>query len=99
MLQETTTTIPLKHFNIKITGKVQGVFFRDTARQVAGSLGVAGYAANQPDGSIFIEAEGEEPVVDKFLQWCHQGPTWARVDGVEAEPGEIQGFTKFRARY
>ena len=64
MIDKATENHPLKHFNIKITGKVQGVFFRDTARQVARSLGVAGYASNRPDGSIYIEAEGEDQVVD-----------------------------------
>ncbi len=85
----------MKRYIITVTGKVQGVFFRDTARQVATQLGLTGFARNEPDGSVYIEVEGEEPVLDKFLQWCPKGSQYSEVQGVEHsehDPVGHQGF-------
>jgi acylphosphatase len=66
----------------RIAGKVQGVFFRDSARGEAVRLGIAGYARNMPDGSVEVLAQGEGPAVDELLRWLHRGPRRARVDSV-----------------
>ena len=58
----------MKHLKISITGRVQGVFFRDSARMEANRLGVAGFARNEPDGSVYIEAEGEKDALDEFFK-------------------------------
>ena len=73
----------MKHLNIKIHGQVQGVFFRATAQEKADALGIKVFAENQPDGSVYIEAEGEEENLNEFVKWCRQGPSFARVEKVE----------------
>lgn len=88
----------MKRHAIRITGRVQGVFFRDTARQVASRLGLGGFARNEPDGSVYIEVEGDEDKLAAFLTWCRQGPSRAivsRVTHTEIEPATRPdlGFT------
>lgn len=85
----------VKHINIKIFGKVQGVFFRTSATEKAENLGLSGFAQNQPDGSVYIEAEGEEKDLDEFLRWCKDGPTMAKVDNVEVKVGPLKNFSDF----
>lgn len=89
----------MKHLNISVSGIVQGVFFRDTARSVAERLGVNGFARNEPNGTVWIEAEGEEAPLAEFLQWCHKGPTWGRVDNLDVTEGELKNFSEFRVRF
>lgn len=72
-----------KHINIKIYGLVQGVFFRASAKEVAEKLGIKAFPRNEPNGSVFIEAEGEEEDLEKFVKWCHSGPPLAQVEKVE----------------
>ena len=82
---------------LTITGRVQGVFFRHSAKKLADSLGLVGFAANQADGSVLIEISGNQASLEQFVKWCHQGPELARVDGVkvEEETGQDKavGFT------
>ncbi|MDJ0656205.1 MAG: acylphosphatase [Xanthomonadales bacterium] len=70
-----------------ISGRVQGVFFRESTRKEAGRLGVAGYAVNLPDGRVEVAAKGDEGALGKLQQWLRQGPPMARVDNVEVQPG------------
>lgn len=72
-----------KHLNIKISGQVQGVFFRHSARQKAKELGITGLARNEPDGTLYMEAEGEEEKLKIFLEWCFHGPPSAAVEKVD----------------
>lgn len=72
-----------KHLNIVVYGFVQGVFFRTTAKQEAEKVGIKVVAENKPDGSVYIEAEGEEKNLDQFIKWCHQGSDLAEVEKVE----------------
>jgi len=78
-------------------GRVQGVFFRDSARRQARSLGVTGWVRNQPDGTVEAVAEGPEDRVNHFAAWCRRGPSSARVDRVEesleAWTGEFDSFS------
>jgi acylphosphatase len=81
--------------DVKITGLVQGVFFRARTQEQAARLGVAGWVANQPDGTVAGHFEGAPDDVDALLDWCRTGPERARVDDVrvtEAEPGGADGF-------
>lgn len=87
------------HYNLTISGKVQGVFFRKSARDKAWELGITGYAMNMPDGSVHIEAEGEQDKLDEFMAWCKKGPEGARVDKLESGRGEEIKFDKFEIRY
>ncbi|MDK2383621.1 MAG: acylphosphatase, partial [Candidatus Korarchaeota archaeon] len=66
-----------------IYGRVQGVFFRSTMRDVARELGVRGWVRNLPDGSVEAVVEGEREKVEKIVEWAHQGPPLARVQRVE----------------
>lgn len=84
-----------KHLNIKVFGKVQGIFFRAKASEQADWLGIVGFARNESDGSVYIEAEGEEEELDKFLEWCHKGPLLAKVEKVESSVGNLKKFSKF----
>lgn len=74
----------MKKLAVKIYGRVQGVGFRYAAAEEAGKLGIALLAArNEPDGSVYIEAEGEEAALQKFLAWCRRGPRGAKVERVD----------------
>src|SRR5690606_13027188 len=85
-----------KHLKIRISGKVQGVSFRDSTTAVANQLGIAGFVRTKPDGTVYIEAEGTSPDMSQFLSWCHAGPERAKVERVETEEsGQLQGFTDF----
>lgn len=80
----------------QISGLVQGVYFRDTTRQQAQALGVAGWVRNLADGSVEVLAEGPKAQLDTLLQFLHRGPQLARVDKVQAQwqaaTGEFSGF-------
>jgi len=67
----------------RITGKVQGVYFRHSTRKEAERLGLVGVARNLPDGSVEVVAQGAREAVDALRQWLTHGPSMARVDGVE----------------
>ncbi len=89
----------MKHLNVSISGRVQGVFFRDTARREAQKLGINGFARNEPNGAVWIEAEGGEAKLGEFLQWRHRGPAWGRVDNVVVTEGRLKDFPDFRVRF
>ena len=85
----------MKHINITIYGKVQGVFFRATTKAVADQLGVKGFVKNQSDGSVYIEAEGDDFSMDSFLEWCNEGPEKAKVEKVDTSAGELKNYRNF----
>ena len=81
----------------RVTGKVQGVFFRQSTSSQAERLAVRGYARNLPDGSVEVLAHGAVAAVEALHRWLHQGPRSARVDGVteltiDAAPAARNGF-------
>ena len=85
---------------LKISGKVQGVFFRAYALQKATELGVTGWAANESDGTVTIVAEGPENKINELTDWCHGGPSNAQVEKVEVQAGAYTGeFDDFAIRY
>jgi acylphosphatase len=83
--------------HLKVSGRVQGVFYRETLRRKAMEAGVAGWARNTRDG---LEAvlEGPRDVVDELVQWCRQGPPHAVVIHVQVDEEEPAGDTEFRVR-
>jgi len=85
----------MKHLNIKVIGRVQGVFFRHSARMKAQELGIFGFASNEAGGSVYIEAEGEDEDLEKFLDWCRQGTNSAEVKDVELREGSVENFKDF----
>lgn len=78
-----------------ISGHVQGVFFRASARDEARRLGIGGFARNQPDGSVLIEAEGPSRAVERFREWCAVGPPRAGVADIDVTPIAIRGEREF----
>ncbi len=89
----------MKHLDIRVEGKVQGVWFRANTQKVAEKLGVKGYVMNKPDGSVFIEAEADEKTLEQFLDWVKQGPPLAEVTKISINEGELKGFTDFTIKY
>jgi acylphosphatase len=85
----------LKHIDIKVTGKVQGVFFRASTKAVADQMGIRGFVKNEKDGSVYIEAEAEQFILDAFIDWCKEGPDKSAVDHVEISDGEFKDFRNF----
>ena len=83
---------------LKVTGKVQGVFYRATAYEVAIKIGVTGFVINLPDGSVLIEAEGTDEQLNQLIEWCNSGPQFAVVDEVKIIDGELKGYTDFQIR-
>lgn len=74
---------------IKIFGLVQGVFFRHSAKQIADSFNLNGFAKNEPDGSVYIETEGEQEILEKFIEWCQKGPPSAKVENIKFEFSQV----------
>ena len=80
---------------VLVSGRVQGVFFRDECRRRASEAGVAGSAANLPDGRVEVVLEGEEAAVRSLIDWCGEGPPHAEVTSVEVSDEAPQGESGF----
>jgi len=76
-------------------GRVQGVWFRDSARLQAGRHGLAGWVRNRPDGTVEAELEGEAEEVELVVAWFERGPRDARVDRVEVSELPLAGEQGF----
>lgn len=85
------------HRRLIVTGRVQGVFFRDWTVEAARGIGIDGWVRNRADGSVEIHAAGPAALIDMFVARCHQGPPAARVAEVtvtDAAPEPADGFAK-----
>ncbi len=91
----TSHTLTMIHYQIRVRGKVQGVFFRASTRDVALGLNLRGFVRNEPDGSVYIEAEGPESALQQLLAWCRQGPPRARVTAVTHTVAPVRGLDIF----
>ncbi len=80
---------------IEVFGHVQGVGFRYYTVQKATELSIAGFVKNKPNGSVYIEAEGEEWQLKEFVDWCKLGPQWARVQDINYYDIPLMGFKDF----
>ena len=85
----------MKTIRLTIKGKVQGVFYRATAKDVADALGVRGWVRNLPDRNVEITATATEDILQIFINWCKQGPPKARVDDVIVEEVSLQQHNNF----
>jgi len=81
--------------SITVKGKVQGVFFRQSTREKALTLGVTGLVRNEPDGSVYIIATGTQDQLDQLTAWCRRGPSRAVVTDVEVKLLDTKNFTGF----
>lgn len=81
---------------IKITvkGKVQGVFFRETSKEIADRLNIRGTVENLKNGDVEIIAQGKEKALKDFLQWCEKGPEKADVSNVSSSKIPDSNFLK-----
>lgn len=83
------------HKEIVVKGKVQGVYFRATARSVAVRLGLNGAVKNLPDGSVWIVAEGPPQLLEEFISWCRIGPSGATVTSLNITDGPMENISGF----
>lgn len=87
---------PKVHVTITLTGKVQGVGFRETTKYIADHIGIKGFVKNLPNGDVYMEAEAEEWQLDAFIDWCNEGPDRANVATCAAVTSELlKNFTDF----
>lgn len=85
---------------IVVSGRVQGVAFRNSTLRLALGLGINGWVRNLPNGDVEACFEGEESSVREIVEWCRRGPTSARVDRVIEHEGIYSGeFSSFDIRY
>jgi len=89
----------LKTVSVKVYGKVQGVWFRQSTKEKAIALGLTGWVQNTPDGAVQIVVSGEPGILNEFLVWCGQGPPKARVDNIITEELSNILFEHFTIRH
>ena len=86
--------------HVIISGRVQGVFFRAETQQAALRLGVYGWVRNRPEGTVEAVFEGDTAVVEKAIEWCHQGSKMSRVSDVHVQMQDFTGeFDDFSITY
>ena len=84
--------------HVTVSGDVQGVFFRETARRKATEAGVAGWITNRSDGRVEAVFEGPAEAVDELVAFCRQGPTAATVEDVDVQTEEPESLSGFDVR-
>jgi acylphosphatase len=84
---------------VRVTGRVQGVFFRAWTRDEARRLGVSGWARNCDDGSVEAHVEGDEAAVGQLIEKLRNGPPDARVDDLQASEAAAEGSNSFDVRH
>ena len=85
----------LQTIRLVISGKVQGVFYRQSTKEKATELGITGTVKNLRDGSVEVTATGTVKQLEQFTQWCNQGPPRAVVTDIVSTPLPLQPFTNF----
>lgn len=83
---------------LNIYGTVQNVGFRYYTHKKAKELGVKGFVKNMPDGSVYAEAEADPATIETFIDYCKQGPAWARVKNVQIQEAPVKDFEDFSIR-
>ena len=89
-----------KRARILVSGNVQGVFYRSSAADVAQKLGLAGWVKNTFGGGVEIVVEGEKESIEKLIEWCGQGPDFAKVENVEVTwEKPTREFSSFEVKF
>jgi len=88
----------IKHYNITVTGKVQGVWYRKSTLEKAQQIGIKGFVKNLSNGSVYIEAEGTKEQLKKLLDWCAIGPDFSTVTDVSFEEMPNESFFDFNIK-
>ncbi len=81
-----------------VKGRVQGVNYRATTQGKAHELNLTGFVRNLNNGNVYIEAEGEQDNLNKFIDWCYIGSPRAKVSEVNSVEGELRNFRTFEVR-
>jgi len=84
-----------KNIILKIYGRVQSVGFRYSTMIKARELGIKGFVKNNYDGSVYIEAEGDEKILNNFIDWCKKGSRLAKINDVFINEGELMNYKNF----
>ncbi len=84
--------------NLRVHGRVQGVFYRASAQAKGAELGLVGWVRNMADGSVEVHAEGEKESLEQFIQWCRQGPASAKVSGLDVNEVSLENCSSFVVR-
>ena len=87
------------HSTINIIGRVQGVYYRASALNAAQKNNIRGFIQNKDDGSVYIEAEGEEEAMQNFIEWCKIGPPGASVEKVDIKTGDLMNYDDFSIKH
>ncbi len=88
--------MPTVHLIVK--GKVQGVFYRATAKKIADENNIVGWVQNMEDGNVEILATAPDEALQTFIEWCYQGPRMAKVTEIKKENKEEQPFNEFMVK-
>ncbi len=84
--------------HVIVQGRVQGVYFRGATQDQARARGVDGWVRNRSDGSVEAVFEGALPAVEELVDFCREGPRWARVESVEVTEEAPESLNGFRVR-
>ncbi len=84
--------------SIVVSGRVQGVFFRKYTLDAARKNGLSGFVKNTQDGNVYIEATGDEKMINEFVKWCHSGSPLSKVQNVSVSYIEVKKFDGFSIR-
>ena len=85
-------------YDVVVRGFVQGVWFRESCRRQATSLGVTGWVRNRADGTVEAHLEGDESTVAQVVAWCRIGPPAAEVTGIDVTMSGLDGAIGFQVR-
>lgn len=85
----------MKRVRVRVSGRVQGVFYRVTCARLARDAGLGGNVRNLPDGEVEAVFEGSDDAVDTLVKWCRHGPDLARVDRIDVLAEEPVGESTF----
>ena len=85
----------MKCIHLIISGRVQGVFFRDNTRRKATELGLKGYAKNLLDGNVEVVAQGDEEKLNELIEFIKRGPGIAKVENIKIKHKEPENFKNF----
>jgi acylphosphatase len=89
----------MERYTMRIDGKVQGVWFRQSTANKAKELSLNGYVENEPGGSVYVEAEGSREALMQLVSWCLTGPDQADVKGITVVKVPVAGYTTFEIKY
>ena len=86
----------MKTIRLTVKGKVQGVYYRASAKNKASELGITGWIKNLPDNNVEIRATSDDDLLKQFIDWCRQGPSRAIVNELIIEELPFEPFKDFR---